>query len=200
MYSFAMNIMGMYESLKKRILCLFPTFVANVLHVDDKTEQVLEIYRASKYRFSWPHAYTETMHVPLDGYYYVSVWNGSIGEYEHYFLHASHLAHALGLKTLGSWWGLTDFSISTMLRTFMLQHRHKECIFSVLINGVDVSNMFPGMCRTISLRNNVTAKALLLLHDVFKGTEKAKREDWDVTIVDFDLVETTRSGDEPLID
>lgn len=82
-----------------------------------------------------------------------------------YFLSASLLKDALGLKCLSYWWAMHDYGIQVLLNGYMVYHRSSSMgIFSLYdSDGVDQTHSVRNIAGSLEIKKNITAQALTML-------------------------------------
>jgi hypothetical protein len=165
--------------VKTFALSYIPSYVSNVVVVDTQTRvpQVRHVYRASDYYFSWHRSHhTTTYLADAESYYAITVWDSGAEPtgYRSYFLSASHLCRALGIRSVGNWWALSDFGIVTQLRAYVASMRAASMGMYEL--SVDNRYFLPDLSdyqKSLELPKNVSAKALIgLLAYLLPGSVK----------------------------
>lgn len=149
-------------------------------------------------------------------FYYIGGWNRYTGMYHRFYLSGSILK-----RDLGETFWLTASSRELVKKLIELYyHEHDSChILGILVDNQDVTHALADIKACIMRPNNITAAALVLLnkylntHDnsfrAFAVETLAAEVDIDsseaseakvpvITILDYDLCEHQRSGDDCL--
>ena len=146
-------------------LSYVPSYVSRVIVVDTLTRvpQVREIYRASDYYFSWHRShYTTTYLSDTDCYYAVTVWDSEAPGYRSYFLSSHHICRALGIRSVGNWWALSDFGIVTQLRAYIASMRASSMgMYEISVGKKYLLSDLSEYQKSLELPKNVSAKALI---------------------------------------
>ena len=165
--------------VKTFALSYIPSYVSNVVVIDTQTRvpQVRHVYRASDYYFSWHRSHhTTTYLADAESYYAITVWDSGAEPpgYRSYFLSSAHLCRALGIRSVGNWWALSDFGIVTQLRAYVASMRAASMGMYEL--SVDNRYFLPDLSdyqKSLELPKNVSAKALIgLLAYLLPGSVK----------------------------
>lgn len=185
-----------YEWLKGWI----PTHVMSVWHLDDKDHTFTNIYSATMNGLSWTRGHADTIFVPPSGFYLIDVWNVVERRRNRYFLSAAQLSNALQLKGLQSWWAMSDFGICTLLNSHMiLASADKMRVFSVHIDGKDVTDVLNPFRTSLVLDDNLTATAVCdLYHHLSRQSFEKEDGEHSVVITDYDFRETSFNGNDLL--
>jgi len=165
--------------VKTFALSYIPSYVSNVVVVDTQTRvpQARHVYRASDYYFSWHRSHhTTTYLADAESYYAITVWDSGAEPpgYRSYFLSSAHLCRALGIRSVGNWWALSDFGIVTQLRAYVASMRAAS--MGMYEISVDNKYFLPELSdyqKSLELPKNVSAKALIgLLAYLLPGSVK----------------------------
>lgn len=165
--------------VKTFALSYIPSYVSNVVVIDTQTRvpQARHVYRASDYYFSWHRSHhTTTYLADAENYYAITVWDSGAEPpgYRSYFLSSAHLCRALGIRSVGSWWALSDFGIVTQLRAYVASMRAAS--MGMYEISVDNKYFLPELSdyqKSLELPKNVSAKALIgLLAYLLPGSVK----------------------------
>jgi len=146
-------------------LSYVPSYVSQVIVVDTLTRvpQVREIYRASDYYFSWHRSHHTTTYLSdTDCYYAVTVWDSEAPGYRSYFLSSHHICRALGIRSVGNWWALSDFGIVTQLRAYIASMRASSMgMYEISVGKKYLLSDLSEYQKSLELPKNVSAKALI---------------------------------------
>lgn len=157
------------QHAKKVALSYVPSYVSEVLLVEARdgpsAPRVRPVYRAADYYFSWHRAHHTTTYLDGDGCYYaITVWDPQEASYRSYFLNANHLCRALGIRSVGNWWALSDYGIVAQLRAYQASMR-ASCmgIYDLSVGGKYVLNAIAEYHKSLELPKNACAKAVYAL-------------------------------------
>jgi len=160
-------------------LSYIPSYVSNVVVVDTQTRvpQARHVYRASDYYFSWHRSHhTTTYLADAENYYAITVWDSGAEPpgYRSYFLNANHLCRALGIRSVGNWWALSDFGIVTQLRAYVASMRAASMgMYEISVDNKYLLSEISDYQKSLELPKNVSAKALVgLLAYLLPGSVK----------------------------
>lgn len=193
------NILRISEQVKRFVNSFFPSQVVDVAH---HLNGVVEtVYRAKSAFSTWSQAFCSNMYLPHEGFYQIRVWNSNTSSFQSYFLSSMHLEKALSSRNLFSWWAMTDFGIVTLLSSYisMLQV-DKTYILGILIDGEDVTHILKPYLSSLCLRKNCTARSLCSLYYELVGVHPKKKDNDEVVIIDYEMVEHHRCNLEHLFE
>lgn len=187
------------EKIVHYVRSFFPYHIDYVDHFQDN--EVTRIYKASSWIARWGDAYTSTMEtLVVDGAYRIRAWNPQECMYVNYFLSATQIAKACGLRSVHSWWAMSDFGIIRMLSDYVHSCMKKQRILAILIDGKDVTAYLKPYIESLSITKNVTARHVCELYYSLCNINPKKHENRNVAIVDYDLNETWIKDDEYLFE
>lgn len=190
---------GVAECIKSWV----PMRVLDVWHWNNAgihEHEFMQLYQGAEHWWHWPNGHHRNMFAPSDGYYLIHTWGSEKKHKNYHFLSAKMLSTALQVRSLSTWWAMSDFGICALLSSFFLsKHPDTKRVFAIIIDGKDVTNELKPYMSSIVLDNNLTAAALCDLYfKVIKKVPAKKNEENTVNLVDFELNERDIVGDELL--
>lgn len=158
---------------KKFAMSYIPSYVVEVLVVNTEhaTPQILPVYRAIDYYYSWHRAHATTAYLTdADQYYVVTVWNAQSTRYESYFLSSKHLCRALGVRTVGTWWAFSDYGIATLLAAYVTSMKKLSYgIYDFRIGTEYAGETLREVHASLEIPDNISARALCAYYEHLKG-------------------------------
>lgn len=158
---------------KRFAMSYIPSYVAEVLVVNTEhaTPQVLPVYRAADYYYSWHRAHATTAYLTdIDQYYVITVWNAQTTRYDSYFLSSKHVCRALGVRTVGTWWAFSDYGIATLLAAYVTSMKKLSYgIYDFRIGTEYAGETLRAVHASLEIPENVSARALCAYYAYLKG-------------------------------
>lgn len=203
MHSYIYTVCGNLIIMKERCLTFLKSFVPCQVHevksFSEGAGTARTLYKAGHLYSRWIDAYQDTMYAGREaGYYAIDVWDSQRSSHDSYFLSSHHLCKALGLRSLHSWWTMSDFGMVQSLSTYVRSMKHnKQKIFAIMIDGKDAMPVLRRYVDSLGVHKNVTAEAVCTLYHHLCGK---RCEENSLVLVDFDLNESAKRSDEYLFD
>lgn len=195
------SIVTLVHRCKDWLLSFRPSQVEEVVHIDDLGHST-PIYKALCPICPWWHwRKDDHLFLPNDGNYAIRVWNRDLARTKCYIWSTSMLCKALGVRTIGTWWAMSDIGVVVMLESYMRSlHGNRQRAVSILMNEVDILPTVRPYLLSIGVSKNITARTLCSLYSYLTRACVKKCDTDTVTVLDYDLKETVRCGDEYLFE